>query len=348
MNSNFDFERNIQGKNILITGGTGTIGSTLAKEILSYQPAVLRIYSRDETKQLELSLDLGNPSNVRYLIGDIRDAERLGTALEDVEIIFHTAALKHLPACEFNPFEAIKTNVIGTQNLIEQSIKKNVHQVIGISTDKVVNPSSVLGITKLLAEKLLIAANYIKGQHRTVFSCVRFGNVAGARGSVIPVFLEQLTRNKKLLVTDPNMTRFIMSTPEAVNLVLKAASLTSQGEIFVFKMPSVRIIDVAKVIAQRFEEVTGEKIDIEISGLRSGEKLHEELMTTDEITRAYCLENLYILTSNSNHYPPGIPLSACESHVNSSQDQEPLSTDEILALIKSIDIDRFNILKWEI
>lgn len=340
-----NLERMIQGKNILITGGTGTIGSALARKILAYQPAVVRIYSRDETKQLELLLSLENSANVRYLIGDIRDSERLGKALEDIDYIFHTAALKHLPACEFNPFEAVKTNIIGTQNVIDQSLAKGVKLVIGISTDKVVNPSSILGITKLLAEKLMIAANFSKGQHRTIFSCVRFGNVAGARGSVIPVFLDQLSRNKTLTVTDPNMTRFIMSVDEAVNLVLKAASLANGGEVFVFTMPTIKVIDVAEVIAERFRKVTGEPVKIEISGLRPGEKLHEELIAADELPLTFRLEELLILASNYGHLPPGMPLDLVNPPVLVSKDQEPLSHTEIMKLVQMA--DRSNILKWE-
>jgi UDP-N-acetylglucosamine 4,6-dehydratase len=340
-----NLERMIQGKNILITGGTGTIGSALVRKILGYQPAVVRIYSRDETKQLELLLSLKNPANVRYLIGDIRDSERLGKAFEDIDYVFHTAALKHLPACEFNPFEAIKTNVIGTQNLIDQSIAKGVKLVIGISTDKVVNPSSILGTTKLLAEKLLIAANFSKGRHRTIFSCVRFGNVAGARGSVIPVFLDQLSRHETLTVTDPQMTRFIMSTDEAVDLVLKAASLAGGGEIFIFTMPSVKVNDIAEAIAGRFMKVTGETVKIEISGLRPGEKLHEELIVTDELHKTFRYENLLILASDYGHLPPGIPLDLSNPPVLSSDAQEPLSQTEILELVKPV--DRCNILKWE-
>jgi UDP-N-acetylglucosamine 4,6-dehydratase len=340
-----NLERMIQGKNILITGGTGTIGSALVRKILEYQPAVVRVYSRDETKQLELSLSLKNPANVRYLIGDIRDSERLAKAFEDIDYIFHAAALKHLPACEFNPVEAIKTNVIGTQNVIDQSLAKGVKLVIGISTDKVVNPSSILGITKLLAEKLMIAANFSKGRHRTIFSCVRFGNVAGARGSVIPVFLDQLSRNKILTVTDPKMTRFIMSTDEAVDLVVKAASLASGGEIFVFTMPTVKVMDVAEVIAERFRKVTGESVKIEISGLRPGEKLHEELIAADELPLTFRLEELLIRASSYGHMPPGIPLDLSNPPVLSSDAQEPLSQTEILELVKTV--DRCNILKWE-
>ncbi len=341
----FKLERMIQGRNILVTGGTGTIGSALVQKILAYQPAVVRIFSRDETKQLELCLRLGNPVNIRYLIGDIRDAERLRTALDDIDIIFHAAALKHLPACEFNPFEAIKTNVIGTQNLIEQSIEKDVKLVIGISTDKVVNPSSILGITKLLAEKLMIAANFIKGKHHTIFSCVRFGNVAGARGSVIPVFLDQLSRAKTLTVTDPQITRFIMSTNDAVNLVLKAASLASGGEIFIFTMPSIRVIDVAEIIAERYQKITGEKVTIKISSLRPGEKLHEELITADELTKVFRCDDLLILAGDDGRLPPGVPVDLSNPPVLSSKDQEPLSKAEILKIIQPI--DHLNVLNWE-
>ncbi len=346
MISHANLERIIQGRNILVTGGTGTIGSALVEKILTYQPAVVRIFSRDETKQLELLLRLGNPANVRYLIGDIRDAARLGTALDDIDIVFHAAALKHLPACEFNPFEAIKSNVLGTQNLIEQSIASGVKLVIGISTDKVVNPSSILGITKLLAEKLLITANFIKGKHHTTFSCVRFGNVAGARGSVIPVFLDQLSRTQILTVTEPQMTRFIMSTDEAVNLVLKAASYANGGEIFIFLMPSVKVMDVAEVIAQRYQNITGKTVKIEFSGLRPGEKLHEELITGDELGNVYQFEDLLILAGGSGHLPPGTPVDLSNPPILSSKDQTSLTMSEVLKLIQAV--DHLNVLQWEV
>ena len=345
MISHANLEGIIQGRNILVTGGTGPIGSALVQKILAYQPATVRIFSRDETKQLELSLRLGNPVNVRYLIGDIRDGSRLGTALDDIDIVFHAAALKHLPACEFNPFEAIKSNVLGTQNLIEQSIANGVKLVIGISTDKVVNPSSILGITKLLAEKLLITANFIKGKHHTTFSCVRFGNVAGTRGSVIPIFLDQLSRTQTLTVTDPQMTRFLMSTDDAVNLVLKAASFASGGEIFIFTMPSVKVINVAEAIADRYQKITGKPVKIEISGLRPGEKLHEELITVDELGNVYRFEDLLILANGAGHLPPGTPMDLSNPPILSSKDQSPLAAEEILKLVRTV--DHMNILQWE-
>lgn len=335
----------IQGRNILVTGGTGSIGSILIKAILAYKPAVLRIFSRDETKQFEIKQRLGEVHNIRYLIGDIRDASRLATALEDVEIVFHAAALKHVPACEYNPSEAVKTNILGTENLIEHSIAKKVKLVIGISTDKVVNPNSIMGITKLLSEKLLIAANFTKGKHRTIFSCVRFGNVAGARGSVIPLFLDQLRNHRALTVTDPQSTRFIMQIEEAVALLLKAAKLATGGEVFILPMPSIRVMDLAETMAKRYQEVTEKKIPIEITGLRLGEKLHEELVTQSELSKLFKYQDLLIIASENGPPPPGIPISDSETKlIISSLNQPCVSEEDILKLVRSVDCD--NILAW--
>lgn len=344
---NNSLEQMIRGKNILVTGGTGSIGRALVHKILQYHPAVVRIYSRDETKQFELYQSLDNVKNVRFLIGDVRDRQRLGLALEDVHTVYHTAALKHLSACEYNPFEAVKTNVLGTQNLIDQCIDKGVKQVIGISTDKVVNPISILGTTKLLAEKLLIAGNGIKGRHQTIFSCVRFGNVAGARGSVIPLFLDQLRRKKSLTVTDPLASRFIMSSDEAVELILKAAALGIGGAVFILPMPSVRVIDVAEAMLERYETVYGEKITLEITGLRSGEKLHEDLVFAEESTKAFLLNDLIIIPSEFSNSIPGTLLSAQKTAklVLNSGEQIPLSKPEILKLVQKVDV--MNLLKWD-
>jgi UDP-N-acetylglucosamine 4,6-dehydratase len=345
MNYSSGLQYLIQGRNILITGGTGSIGSTLAKAVLRYKPAVLRIFSRDETKQFQLSQELNHPANVRYLIGDIRDASRLAIALDDIDILFHAAALKHVPACEYNPFEAVKTNILGTENVIEQSIAKKVPLVIGISTDKVVHPTSIMGITKLLAEKLLIAANVNKGKHNTIFSCVRFGNVAGARGSVIPVFLEQIRNNEPLTVTDPQMTRFIMQIDDAIHLLLKAAKLATGGEVFILSMPSVKVMEIAETIVERYHEITGKRIPIEISGLRPGEKLHEELLTQTELSKLYKFEDLLIIAPEDGHIPPGISIKDSGNvPVISSVEQEPLTRQNILKLIQRVDED--NVLGW--
>lgn len=287
-----------RNKRILVTGGTGTIGSELVRQLLQFQPEVIRLFSRDESKQFELQQEFRGYSNIRYLLGDIRDKERLKRAMEGVDIVFHAAALKHVPACEYNPFEAVKTNVLGTQNIIECALDEEVERVIAISTDKVANPTNTMGATKLLAEKLMAAANYYKGARRTVFACVRFGNVMGSRGSVIPLFIQQAAKGGPVTITDPEMTRFMMSIPEAVKLVLRAGEVARGGETFILKMPALRLGDLAEVI---IEEVAPKHnynisdIKTEVIGLRAGEKPHEELMTVDEATRAVELPDMFVI-----------------------------------------------------
>ena len=263
-------------KVILVTGGTGTIGSALVEELLKHQPKQIRILSRDESKQYEFLEKFDHPTNIRMLIGDIRDRERLDMAFKDVDLVFHAAALKHVPFCEYNPFETVKTNVLGSQNVIDAALKNNVTKVIGISTDKVVNPAGIMGTSKLLMEKLFINANYYKGDAKTMFACVRFGNVAWARGSVFPIWREQVEREKLIKVTNPNMTRFLMSVSEAANLILEAAHFTQGGEIFILKMPAVRLGDLAKLFLRKY--YPKEKIKLVMVGNRGAEKMHEELV----------------------------------------------------------------------
>lgn len=267
-------------KTILITGGTGTVGSELVRQLLKYNPRQVRVFSRDDTKQYQLLESLGYPKNLRLLLGDIRDRDRLRLALEGVDIVFHAAALKHVSIAEYNPFEAVKTNVIGSQNVIDVALEKNVKKVVGISTDKAVNPTGMLGTTKLLMEKLFINANYYKGKSPTIFSCVRFGNVAWSRGSVFPVWKEQLSAKKEIRVTNYEMTRFFMSQDQAIGLVLKAATLTKGGEIFVLKMPAASLTDLSKLFARKY--AVGHA-SVKIVGNRNGEKIHEDLLDTGDL-----------------------------------------------------------------
>jgi FlaA1/EpsC-like NDP-sugar epimerase len=292
-----------ENKSILVTGGTGSIGSEIVRQVLDYKPRVIRVYSRDETRQLELQKGIGDKSNVRFLIGDIRDKERLEKAVEDIDFVFHAAALKHVPACEYNPFESVKTNVLGTQNLIDVALEEEIERFISISTDKAVNPTSTMGATKLLSERLACSANRYRGKRRTLFSCVRFGNVLASRGSIIPMLLHQIQTGAPITITDERMTRFIMSIPQAVKLVLKSLTMARGGEIFILKMPSVRIIDLIEVFIDEFVYKRGKykkKIKIEEVKSRPGEKLYEELMTSEEAKRAYETEELLIIPSESN------------------------------------------------
>jgi len=266
----------MRGKTILITGGTGSFGRKFAEICLrEYAPKKLIIFSRDELKQHEMRQkypDVGD-SPVRYFIGDVRDQNRLHRAFTGVDIAIHTAALKQVPACEYNPFEAVQTNIIGTKNVIDAAIDCGVKKVVGISTDKAVNPVNLYGATKLCAEKLLIQGNSYSGETGTRFSCARYGNVVGSRGSVIPLFLKQ-KETGTLTITDDRMTRFWITREQGVRLVIGCIERMQGGEIFVPKIPSMRIVDVAEAIAPEAKK--------EIVGVRPGEKLHEVLLTREE------------------------------------------------------------------
>jgi len=280
-------------KVILITGGTGTIGSELVEQLLAFHPKQIRILSREEGKQYELLERLKSPKNLRLLIGDIRDRDRIEYAFKEVDIVLHAAAMKQVPLCEYNPFEAVKTNIIGSQNLIDASIKNQVKKVIAISTDKAVYPTNVMGTSKLMMEKMFINANWTSGKSITRFACVRFGNVAWARGSVLPLWKKQADSGEKITVTNPGMTRFMMSIKQASYLVLRAVELAQSGEIFVFKMPAISIGELSKIFINK--HYNGKNIGIKISGDRVGEKMHEELIDDNDKVN-YMLEddNMYI------------------------------------------------------
>lgn len=286
-----------QGKTILITGGAGSIGSALAKKLLAYKPKTIRLLDINETGLFNLKQELKD-GKIRLLVGDIRDKDRLNRAVEGVDIVFHAAALKHVPLCESNPFEAVKTNVLGTKNLIEACIDEQIKKCITISTDKAVNPINVLGASKLLAERLTVSANLFKGGRKTVFSCVRFGNVLNSQGSVLPIFLDQLKKGGPVEVTDKNMTRFVMSIDKATELVLKAAQISEGGEIFILKMPALRIKDLAKAVINEAAGSFGYKpegIKIIYIGKREGEKMFEELMNDDEAEMVRETQDMFIL-----------------------------------------------------
>jgi len=281
-------------KVILVTGGTGTIGSGLTRRIFDYEPRQVRVLSRDETKQYMLLENLGYPERLRLLIGDIRDRERLELSFKGVDVVFHAAALKHVPFCEYNPFETVKTNIIGSQNVIDAALRADVRKVVAISTDKVVNPAGVMGVSKLMMEKLFINANYYKGDMATIFSCVRFGNVLWTRGSVLALWKEQVERNGVISVTNEEMTRFMMSQEEAINLIFAATKIMRGGEIFIFKMPSIRIIDLAKLFINKY--YPERTIGITIAHNRGGEKLHEELLECNGATiRIFENEKMFIV-----------------------------------------------------
>lgn len=328
-------EETFREKGILITGGTGSIGSGLVRKLLEFNPKVIRIFSNDENAQFYLEQELKRCGNLRFLVGDVRDKERLKRATEDIDLVFHAAALKHVPSCEYNPFETIKTNVIGTQNLLEVAMDEEVGKVITISTDKAVNPVNVMGATKLLAERLTIAANYYKGLRRTVFSCVRFGNVLGTRGSVVQLFEKQIQNGGPVTVTYPDMMRFVMNMDGAIKLVLKAAQMAKGEEIFVFKMPALRVGSLAEVMIEKLAPKYGydpKDIEIEIIGKRKGEKLYEELMTEDETMNAYDTEDLFLILPR----PPREGLKRIPVKRYTSKDTRGLKKKEITELLESI------------
>jgi len=285
-------------KTILITGGTGTIGSAICRKLLKFNPKQVRIYSRDDTKQFNLSEELENFKNVRYLIGDVRDRDRLFRATEGVDYIFHVAALKHVGICEYNPFEAIKTNVIGTENAIDAAIKYNVDRFLLISTDKATNPTNTMGATKLLAERLTVSANLHKGHAKTNFSVVRFGNVLFSRGSVVPLFIKQIREKKEITITDPYMTRFIMTIDQAADFVISSMISSIGGEIFIKKMKSVNIGFLADTIIKtvsRSLNIESSQIKKRQIGFKAGERKHEILFTTYESHRCYEMEDKYVI-----------------------------------------------------
>lgn len=304
------------GKKILIVGGTGTIGYHLTKRLIEENPKVIRIFSRDEYKQYKMQLEFQAYSSLlRFLIGDVRDQQRLARAMEDIDYVFHLAAMKHVPFCEYNPFEAVQTNVIGTQNVIQAALQAGVKKVLFTSSDKAVSPSNTYGATKLTAEKLISAAGYQKGSKVTSFASVRFGNVMGSRGSVIPLFKKQILEHRKVTITDRRMTRYMMTPQQAISLLIEANAISLGGEVFVLKMPIVRLSDLTEVMIEQLTQshLHPQDIQIEEIGLRPGEKIEEELMTLDERNNVYETDYMYIIPpiygQSRNGYSSGAWLS---------------------------------------
>ena len=280
----------LNNKSLLITGGTGSLGKMLTKTILSKYPKIKRlvIFSRDEQKQFQMSQEFPETKypSIRYFIGDVRDEKRLETALDNIDYVIHTAAMKHVPIAEYNPEECIKTNINGAQNLINASIKNNVKKVIALSTDKACAPINLYGATKLTSDKLFIAANNIKGHNPITFSVVRYGNVMGSNGSVIPFFYKK-KKEGVIPITDKNMTRFNITLMEGVNMVLFSLENSWGGELFVPKIPSYKILDVAKAIAPECK--------LKFIGIRPGEKIHEEMITYSDSHYTYDIGKYYVI-----------------------------------------------------
>jgi len=280
-------------KKILITGGTGSLGQALSKRLLTLGADTIRIYSRNESKQIEMESKFKD-KRLRFLLGDVRDLNRLTRALEDIDYVFHAAALKHVPKIEYNPFESINTNVLGSQNVIEACLHANVEKAVCIGTDKAVSPLNTYGATKLLMEKLFVTANnYLDPEkHKTKFIAVRYGNVFGSSGSVIPKFIELIKNKQKITITDPNMTRFSITMEQALDFILNATQSGKGSEIFVPDIKSYSILTLRDALSEIFT-----KIDDEVVGIRPGEKLHEVLINKEEIRYTWKFNNMYMITN---------------------------------------------------
>jgi len=326
-------------KNILITGGTGSFGKKYTKILLEkYKPNKIIIYSRDELKQYEMAQEYTDTC-MRYFIGDVRDADRLKKAMKNVHYVIHTAALKHVPIAEYNPMECIKTNINGAQNVIDAALENHVEKVIALSTDKAANPVNLYGATKLASDKLFVAANNLAGGQATEFSVVRYGNVVGSRGSVVPYF-QKLIKNgsKKIPITDIKMTRFFITLEDGVNFVLKNFRRMQGGEIFIPKIPSMKIVDMAKAIAPDLPH--------DIIGIRPGEKLHEIMCPSDDSHLTLEFYDHFVITptiqfTSNRNYEKNL-LDEVGTMVqqgfeyNSGNNKEWLSEEELLEMIKDI------------
>ncbi len=272
---------------VLVTGGTGSFGRKFVEIMLKeYCPQKLIIFSRDEMKQHEMRASGIDHPSLRYFLGDVRDAQRLERAFSGVTMVVHAAALKQVPACEYNPFEAIQTNIMGGKNVIDAAINRGVRRVVALSTDKAVNPINLYGATKLCAEKMFVQANAYAGAQDTHFSCARYGNVVGSRGSVIPVFMEQRKRGR-ITITDPRMTRFWITLEQGARFVIRCLEQMHGGEIFVPKIPSMKLLDMAQAVAPDCE--------IDCMGIRPGEKLHEVLLSEDEARNSVETEDMFVI-----------------------------------------------------
>lgn len=279
-------QNSLANKVVLVTGGTGSFGKKFISKALMLDAKKIIVFSRDELKQYEMRKEFGENSRLRYFIGDVRDKDRLYRAFEGVDIVIHAAAMKHVEACEYNPFEAVKTNINGAQNIIEAAIDRGVERVIALSTDKAAAPVNLYGATKLASDKLFIAANSYVGEKNTKFSVVRYGNVVGSRGSVVP-FFQQVKDTGVLPVTDERMTRFWITLEQGIQFVIDSLGRMNGGELFVPKIASMKIIDLAKAI--------GPECDIEIVGIRPGEKLHETMITVDDSRHTFEYDDYYVI-----------------------------------------------------
>jgi UDP-N-acetylglucosamine 4,6-dehydratase (inverting) len=329
----------LNGKTVLITGGTGSFGKKFVERIFNkYEPKKVIIYSRDEYKQFLMRQQFAKyDSKIRYFIGDVRDKDRMLRAFNDVDYVVHAAALKQVPACEYNPFEAVKTNIHGAQNVIDAAIDRNVKKVVALSTDKAVNPINLYGATKLASDKLFIAANAYSVKTGTVFSVVRYGNVSGSRGSVIPFFKMMIDKGEKVIpITDFRMTRFWITLDQAVDLVFKALDEGKGGETYISKIPSFKIVDLAKAMLSNAE--------LKEIGIREGEKIDEVMITKYDSFYTYEYDKHYIIYPNfewwnfKEHFTEGGKKVAEFFRYSSDNNKEWFGVEELKSRLKNIDI----------
>ncbi|MBU3623180.1 polysaccharide biosynthesis protein [Polynucleobacter sp. AP-Latsch-80-C2] len=326
-----------KNKTLLITGGTGSFGNAVLQRFLDSDLAQIRIFSRDEKKQDDMRLALNN-DKVKFYIGDVRDYRAVSDVMRGVDYVFHAAALKQVPSCEFYPMEAVQTNILGAENVIRAALANEVKKCVVLSTDKAVYPINAMGISKAMMEKVMVAHARLADASKTVLCATRYGNVMGSRGSVIPLFMEQLRAGKPLTITDPKMTRFLMSLEESVELVLYAFSHAKPGDIFVQKAPSATIENLAKALAQLFKSPS----ELKIIGTRHGEKLYETLVSREEMARAQELDGYYRIPADgrdlnyAQYYSQGeIAVSQIEDYT--SHNTQLLNVEQVKALLQKQD-----------
>ncbi|UYP48049.1 hypothetical protein NEF87_004334 [Candidatus Lokiarchaeum ossiferum] len=339
-----------QDKSILVTGGTGTIGSEIVIQLLKYNPKVIRILSNSENELWEMKVKLeSHTKKLRFLLGDIRDYKRVKKAMDEMDYVFNAAAIKHVPISEYNPMEAITVNVLGLENIIEAAVEMKIKNLIHISTDKAVSPTTAMGATKMLGERICISKSCSKGTHKLKISCVRFGNVLGSRGSIIPLIKNNIKSGNEVTLTGEKMKRFFMSIDQAVNLVLRAMTKSQGSEIFVLKMNTIFIRDLIEVIIEEYAPKIGknpDSIQIKIAGPRIGEKYDEELISPIEYVSCYDTDDLYIiypslgfdvherLPRNTDYQK----VKVNEDFIYSTENQTPLTKGEISALLNDLDL----------
>lgn len=326
-----------KNKILMITGGTGSFGNAVLKRFLNTDVSEIRIFSRDEKKQEEIRIAL-NDDKLKFYIGDVRDYDSVFQAMKGVDYVFHAAALKQVPSCEFYPMEAVRTNVIGTENVMKAATANSVKRVVVLSTDKAVYPINAMGISKAMAEKLMVAKSRMQGANETVFCATRYGNVMASRGSVIPLFVSQLKEGKPLTITDPNMTRFLMSLEDSVDLVLYAYEHAQQGDIFVQKAPASTVAD----LAQALKEVFNKQNEIRIIGTRHGEKLYESLISREEIAHAQDMGGYYRIPADNRDLNYAKYFSEGEEKISqlddyTSHNTHRLNVDQIKTLLLKLD-----------